>query len=247
VKEDTMRPSHPSVLAVGILVAGLAVAACGGSAASVTPATNAPEAATQAPTITPSSEPTASPASPSQEAATSTTGRTGRVELTDDKVAITLPDGWTEVVLSADDIDTILGNYPAGTFSEDQLAMMKAAVGAGMKLMAFDSDGMGSNVNLLVTDAAVPISLLAPTLEAQLAQIPGASGVKIEETKVDGVDAIKATYDLDQTMADGTSVNMTGTQLYASANGKLYVLTVTLADGSGRNPDDILSTVDFLD
>jgi hypothetical protein len=238
-----MNLRRSSTFTAGLLAGLFAVAACGGTAgAPASGGASSPEpAATTAPT-----EPAT--AAPTETAATTpTAGRTGRIEIADEQVAITLPDDWVEVVLSGDDIEGLLGNFPEGTFSDEQLAMMKAAVGTGMKLMAFDTDGQGSNVNLLVQPTEIPLDLLASALEGQLAAIPGAAGIKITEVEVDGEDALLATYDLDQAMANGAQVKMAGTQLYVSANGRLYVFTVSLADGSTVDPADILDTVELLD
>jgi hypothetical protein len=242
-----MDARRSSLLAAGTLAVGLVVAACGGTAA--TPA--ASTAATSAPaTVAPTTAPTDAPseAAPSVAASSpSTEGRTGRVEVAGEQVAITLPDGWIEVVLTGDDLQSMLDAYPEGTFSEEQQAMMRAALSAGMKLMAFDSDAKGSNLNLLIQPAEVPLDLLSAALEAQLAAIPGASGIEIDQFEVDGENGLLATYDLDQELADGTKVAMSGTQLYVSTNGRLYVFTLTLADGATQTPADVLGTIEFLE
>jgi hypothetical protein len=230
------------------LVAGLlAVAACGGTAGvPASEGVSSPEpAATAAVTAAPADPATTEPTEAPE--GTPTVGRTGRIEIADEQVAITLPDDWVEVVLSGDDVEGILDNFPDGTFSDDQLAAMQAAIGTGMKLIAFDTDGQGSNLNLLIQPTEIPLDLLASALEGQLAAIPGAAGITISETEVDGENALLATYDLDQAMADGTAVQMTGTQLYISANGRLYVFTVSLADGSTVDPAGILDTIELLD
>ena len=100
---------------------------------------------------------------------------------------------------------------------------------------------------MLVQPTPVPISMLAPTLEAQLGQLPGTSGITVDTTEVDGEEALTVTYDLDQQMADGSQVKMQGSQLYASANGRLYVVTVTVAEGSSADAEAILGSVEFLD
>ena len=50
-----------------------------------------------------------------------------------------------------------------------------------------------------------------------------------------GEDALLATYDLETALADGSTTKGSGTQLYVSANGKLYVVTVTLTDGDSED------------
>ncbi len=246
-REDPMTARRASTLAAGLVTGLLVVAACGGTAASpaggeTSPATGATSAPTAAPT-----PPQAATVAPTDAAGTPTAGRTGRIEIADEQVAITLPDGWVEVSLSGDDLEGILGNFPDGTFTDEQLAAMQAALGTGMKLMAFDTDGQGSNVNLLIQPAEIPLDLLAAALEGQLAAIPGAEGIKIAETEVDGEKALLATYDLDQSTTGGAQGGVSGTQLYISANGRLYVFTVTLADGSSLEPGDILDTIELLD
>ena len=238
-------PFRRPLLAGSILLVALASAACGASTGSAAPSA---ASATAAPTAPATEEPTpeATEAATAEPSASSTAGRTGRIELPDDKVAITLPDGWVEVVLTGDDIDTILSAFPEDTFDESQEAMMRTAMQAGMKLMAFDSAGTGSNVSVLVQDAAVPVSLLRAALPAQLETIPGASAIDIADTTSMGEDALIATYDLETTLADGSTTNGSGTQLYVSANGKLYVVTVTLVDGDSGDAKAILDTVEQL-
>lgn len=242
-----MTLRRPSILATGALAAGLLVAACGGGATTPTtaPASEAP-AATEAPATTaPTDAPAATPEA-TEAASASTGGRTGRIELPDDKVAITLPEGWVEVVLSGDDIDTILSAFPAGTFSDDQVAMMRTAMQSGISLMGFDSSGDGSNINLIVQDQTVPMDLLAPALPGQLETIPGSSDIAVEKASSLGQDALIATYNLTNTLADGSTSKMHGTQLYVSANEKLYIVTVTLADGSQFEARPILDSLESL-
>ena len=241
-------PFRRPLLAASMLAVAVASAACGAATSSA-----APSAATA--TATPTTAPATEPASPSPEAteaataeptASSTAGRTGRIELPDDKVAITLPDDWVEVVLTGDDIETILSAFPEGTFDESQQAVMRTAMAAGMRLMAFDSAGTGSNVSVLVQDVAVPVNLLRATLQPQLETIPGASGIEIQDATAMGEDALIATYDLETALADGSTTKGSGTQLYVSANGKLYVATVTLTDGDTEDAMAILETVEKL-
>ena len=241
-------PLRRPLLAASMVVVALASAACGAATGSAAPSA---ASATAAPTTAPASE-AASPSPEATAAATagptgsSTAGRTGRIELPDDKLAITLPEGWVEVVLSGDDIETILSAFPEGTFDEGQEELMRTAMQAGMRLMAFDSSGIGSNVSVLVQDVAMPVSLLKVALPAQLEAIPGASAINIEDTTAMGEDALIATYDLETQLADGSTTLGSGTQLYVSANGKLYVVTVTLTDGDSEDAKAILETVEKL-
>ena len=241
-------PFRRPLLAGSMLVVALASAACGAATGSAAPsAASATAAPTTAPaTEAPSPSPEATEAASAEPTGSSTAGRTGRIELPDDKIAITLPDGWVEVVLTGDDIETILSAFPAGTFDESQEELMRTAMQAGMRLMAFDSEGTGSNVSVLVQDAAVPVSLLRAALLPQLETIPGASGIEIEDTTAMGEEALIATYDLETALADGTTTKGSGTQLYVSANGKLYVVTVTLTDGDSEDAKAILETVEQL-
>ncbi|MEO5966456.1 MAG: hypothetical protein ABIR11_13405 [Candidatus Limnocylindrales bacterium] len=222
-------------LAVGLVTLGLLVAACGGGGATPAP-TTAPAASVET-TPVPSSPPTDAPS------ASSAAGRTGRIEIASEKVALTLPDNWVEVNLTAGDIDTILGAYPAGSFTEAQLALMKSAVQSGMKLMAFDQASAGSNVNLLVQPAAISIDLLEPAVAAQLEAVPGTTDIKVNRGTAGGQDALFVTYGIKD---PSTGAGMSGTQAYVSTNGRLYVLTVTLQDGSSASADDIVGSLEFL-
>jgi hypothetical protein len=240
-------PFRRPLLAGSVLVVALASAACGAATGSAAPSASATAAPSTAPaTDAPSPSPEASEAATAEPTGSSTAGRTGRIELPDDKVAITLPDGWVEVVLTGDDIETILSAFPEGTFDESQTELMRTAMQAGMRLMAFDSAGTGSNVSVLVQDVAMPVSLLKVALPAQLQAIPGASAINVEDTTAMGEDALIATYDLETTLADGTTTKGSGTQLYVSANGKLYVVTVTLTDGDSEDAKAILETFEQL-
>jgi len=239
--------ARPSAPIPGILVVALAVAACGGTPATQAPTTAASVPAAETAATAPSASPSEAPsADASEEPASASTGG-GRIEIDDEQFAITIPDDWNQVVLTEDDIDTIIAGFADGAFTDEQISMMKSAVGQGIKLMAFDPDASGTNLNVLVQPTPVPISMLAPTLKGQLEALPGTSGISVDTTEVDGEEALTVTYDLDQQMADGSQVKMRGSQLYVSANGRLYVVTVTLADGSTADPEAILGSIEFLD
>ena len=181
-------PFRRPLLAGSLLLVALASAACGAAAGSAAPSA---ATVTAAPTTAPATEaaspsPEATEAASAEPSGSSTAGRTGRIELPDDKVAITLPDGWVEVVLTGDDIETILSAFPEGTFDESQTELMRTAMQAGMRLMAFDSDGTGSNVSVLVQDAAVPVSLLQVGAPAAAAGHPRRVRDRVEDTTATG-------------------------------------------------------------
>lgn len=233
----------------------LALAACGSSATTTAPSV-APSAAptdavpTAAPTTAPTTTPT--PTEVATEAPTSgdTGGRTGRIEFPDDGFAVTLPDGWVEVGLSEDDIQALVDNLDDATAAEALRQQLPALLAAGVKLWAFDTSagGAGSNLNVIIQPGTIPVSLLRPMAEQQMAAVPGIDTPEISDATVDGEDALRVDYTLDQATASGQNITATGTQVYVSTAGSLYVFTVTVPDGgSDSAADAIVGSIEFLD
>lgn len=229
---------HLRLAATGLVA--LTLAACGGSAATEAPA------ATDGATTAPATEAPATEAPATEAAASDTAGRTGRIEVADQGFALTLPDSWVEITLSGDDVDSILSAFPEGTFSGDMESMMRTAIESGIKLWGFDTNGDGSNVNVLVQPTPAPLDQLEPLLPAELETIPGSSNLQVTRGTVNGQDAIIATYDLSNALADGSVSEMTGTQAYLSTDTNLYIVTVSLAKGNPTDPMDILNSIELL-
>ena len=231
-------------LTTGLTGLAIVLAACGGATTGSSPAGSAESAAPATPstTVAPTPSPTTAPTE--EPSASSTAGLTGRIELAEHGIALTLPDGWVAVDMTAEDADEIMDAFPDGTYTEAQQDMVRAAIGSGIKLFAFDGDGSGSNVNLIVQDTAVPVTLLETMLPTQFEQVPGASNLKITHGTALGEDALYATYDLDQPVPTGGSIPVEGTAVYVSANGRLYALTVSQM---GASDDDAGALIDSLE
>jgi hypothetical protein len=213
------------------------------AAASTSPAPPTPRITprpTPSPTVRPASTPRPTPTP------TPTAPRTGRIVLEDEQLALTLPKGWREVPLSADDIESFISIYPKGTFSAAQLAAIRQFARSGMRFVGYQvkGKGVGSNVNIGVVDMEVPLALVRATLPGQLEQFDFVRNAEISETTFGGVDAVRVTYDL-RLDVRGTIVKGRGVQVQAVANGRTYGITITLIEGSRLKASAILKTLDF--
>lgn len=134
---------------IGSAILAVAVAACGGATA--TPATTATDP-------TPSAPATAAPTVTATATSAATTGpapslaTTGRIELPEHGFAVTLPDGWSRVDLTAGDLDAIMeaagGMNPE--LADMYSAQIKAMLSSGLALFAFGPGTTGANLNVLV-------------------------------------------------------------------------------------------------
>ncbi|MDP9483395.1 MAG: hypothetical protein M3P84_09255 [Chloroflexota bacterium] len=132
---------------VGSTILAVAVAACGG-------ATATPETTATVPTA--SATTTAAPTATATSAATRGPGAslatTGRIELPEHGFAVTLPDGWARVDLSAGDLDAIM--EAAGSMNPELAdmysAQIQAMLSSGLALFAFGPGTSGANLNVLV-------------------------------------------------------------------------------------------------
>lgn len=144
----TLNQRRVSTL-VGSAMLTAVLAACGGAtatpAATVAPPT-ATAAATAAPTATAAATATATP-TPGSSLAT-----TGRIEVPDHGFAVTLPDGWNRIDLSAGDLAAIMeaagGMNPE--LADMYSAQIQAMLSSGLALFAFGPGTSGANLNVLV-------------------------------------------------------------------------------------------------
>ena len=134
---------------VGSAILAAAVAACGGATA--TPgATTAVPSASASTTPAPTTSAAATSAATTGPAASIAT--TGRIELPEHGFAVTLPDGWNRIDLSAGDLDAIMeaagGMNPE--LADMYSAQIQAMISSGLALFAFGPGTSGANLNVLV-------------------------------------------------------------------------------------------------
>ncbi len=260
-----------------LLVAILAtvVAACGAAGATSAPAGASSQAteASQAPTLTPTLTPAATPsptatpapaAVPSATAAPAPTGdpaavptsapigpngRTGRIVLDEQAVALTLPKGWLSVALTSEDMGAMLDALPDGTVPATLQDQLPSMVASGLKLWAWDVEGsgLGANCNVIAQPVTIPPSLLRTTAQAGLSMVSGISDTRYTDVKIGGSTALRIDYRYVQG-GSGASVSLTGTQIYIARPENLVVVTVTiLKSGSTTDRDKIVNSIELLD
>lgn len=223
----------------------LAVAACGGSAASPAPTTTpAPTVApTPAPTEAPT--PTAAPTDTPTASAPVTGGRTGRIEVADSGFAVTLADGWTEVPLDEDDIEAIVEAIPDESIAEQLRAQLPFLLQAGVKLWAFDlsADASGGNLIVITQPGIIPVSLLKTVAEQGVAQVPGIEGdIAVDDITLDDVDGVVVSYTVVQ---QGASLDQR--QIYVATNEQTYIFTFTDPGGTQSAAlDAMIESIEFL-
>ncbi|MGP1674930.1 MAG: hypothetical protein ACTS8Z_06940 [Candidatus Limnocylindrales bacterium] len=131
------------------MILAAAVAACGGATA--TPgATTAVPSASASTTPAPTTSAAATSAATTGPAASIAT--TGRIELPEHGFAVTLPDGWNRIDLSAGDLAAIMeaagGMNPE--LADMYSAQIQAMISSGLALFAFGPGTSGANLNVLV-------------------------------------------------------------------------------------------------
>jgi hypothetical protein len=233
-----------STLAILLLAATLA--ACGGGtasvapseAASVAPPTTAP--ATEAPTEAPTAEPTeAAEATPGASLAT-----TGRIVVEDKGFAMTLPDGWTRVDLSAGDLEAIMN--AAGDLDEDLAQaysdQIAALVGAGLVIFAFGPDAAtGTNVNVLaIPSMGVSLDLIEQLNTSQIEQL-AEGDVVAERVQLPAGEAVHFEY----TVAAGEQGTVTLDQYLVLVGDNQLFLTVT--SGEPGDAQAMAESIEVLD
>jgi hypothetical protein len=128
---------------------------------------------------------------------------TGKITMTADRFAITLPDGWRQIPLDGSQTAEIEALLPAG--SQITAALDKelaSAVAAGFAFMAIDlrpatlSAGNISTVNVNVqAPSSVPLSLMEPLVTGLLDSAPGVSSVVAKTVTLPAGSQITAALD----------------------------------------------------
>ena len=241
---------------VALAACSIVVAACGGGPASASPSTG-PAADTPAPST--AASPTAAPTEVPSDAATdapsdapsaSTDGSdggptTGRIEVPDSGIAVTLPDGWTRIDLSAQDLEAILeaagGSDPAlaAVLSEQ----VRALAAAGLTFFAIGDDiAEGETMNVLSTPSmGISLDLIESLNESQLQQVAVEGTLETDRVTLPAGEAIRFAYDLPGQAGAQASVIQ-----YALISGDRMVI-VSVSGADTEDVEAIAESIETLD
>jgi len=226
--------------ALSITLLSIALSACGGSTPSTALTTDPP---TQASTPPSSTAREASPTAASAATPGAGIATTGRIEVKEQGFAVTLPDGWTRVDLSASDMGAIMeaaGNVDPA-LAEQYNAQIQAMLASGLAVYAFGPDP-ATNVNVMaIPGAGLSLDLLEQMNTAQIEALAG-TDVTAERITLPGGDAIHYRYELSTAgMPAGTSID----QYLMVAGAKQLVITVTNAPEADARA--IANSIEVLD
>ena len=183
---------------------------------------------------------------------------TGKITMTADRFAITLPDGWRQIPLDGSQTAEIEALLPAG--SQITAALDKelaSAVAAGLAFMAIDlrpatlSAGNISTVNVNVqAPSSVPLSLMEPLVTGLLDSAPGVSSVVAKTVTLPAGKAIRITYTLTITTAGGQAVKLAATQFVLLSTKHTYTTSFACqyaaASSCRSQADAMMQTFDIL-
>lgn len=243
------RRSPVRALLAPALVAVFAVGACGGAA---TPAPS--PSSTPAPSPSPAASPSPSSGaavSPSP-AGSSITGATGTVTIPGGGLTITLADGWQAYELDAAGLEAIGELFPEDSQIGQLLGGQAGSLAAaGVKLWAIDPrdasvvDDFAPTLNVIEQPmpAGLSIELLGQLAKAQLEGLEASSDVTVESVELPAGPAVKATYRLDQPLADGSAVSAAGTQYYLASEDSLYIVTFTAASEAATELEPVFDAM----
>ena len=166
------------------------------------------------------------------------------VDRSGDGFVIALPPGWQSFDLTATDVDAIIA---AAAEANPALAgnigdAVKQLVAEGGLLYASDISNPGNfltNVNLIrVQGVTSGLGLLQQQAQSQLTAA-GATNVSSTQVQLPAGDAVRTTYTVPVTLADGTTTEVAGLQVYFLTQQNLYVLTF-----STNQPDQYTEVFD---
>ena len=206
---------------------------------------------TPAPTVEPTPDPTATPtpeptARPTTKPALAS-GKTGRVVVDGEDLALRLPKGWVTLALSEGDVERVIDALPDGAVPAGVKDQLPALIAAGLKMWAFDTRraDLGDNVNVVGQPVSIPYAFLRTAAQAAIAQYPTITHATYRDTTVDGEPALRVGYTMRLDLAGGLSIKETGTQLYIPRTGRLLVITITTR--AGHSADDVKKLVNGIE
>jgi hypothetical protein len=208
------------------------VIGCGGTTTppspSPAPSVAPSQAATDAPTPAPTPSPTASAtATPAASQAT-----TGRIEVPDKGFAVTLPDGWQSFPVDpkalqemADALGTSsgIGQTLQGAIDSGQTA--------ALSFWAFDmgEERVGTRSITILTQPAshIPLALVESAVKGQISAISGTGEIVSETVTLPAGEAVRLTYPLTVTAANGASVKTSQSLWWIQGDNRTIVITGT--------------------
>lgn len=228
--------------AFSITLLSVALAACGGStpstAATASPTAQPPASVAPA-TVEPNDSPTAS------AGAGGGLATTGRIEVADKGFALTLPDGWTRMDVTAGDLDAMMA--AAGVADPALMAQYEAQIQAlmatGLAIFAFGPDpASGTNLNVMALPGmAMSLDLLEQVNKAQVEALAGGD-VSSERVTLPAGEAIHFRYEIKaEGQPSGTSIDQ-----YLLVAGENQ-LVVTATNATEAEAAAIAQSIEVLD
>ena len=229
--------------ALSITLLASALAACGGSTppASAGPPTVATPAAAS---VAPAGSPVASPSNVAAATPGSSPATTGRIEIAEHGLALTLPDGWTRINLAEGDLESMI--EAAGeldpAIAGQYTAQIQSLLAAGLALFAFGpSPERGTNLSVLAVPGGMTLDLLDQVYQAQLKNL-AEGAIDSERITLPAGDAIHYQYKLGlEGVAGGASLD----QYLVPVGSKTFVVTATNANAADAAA--IANSVETLD
>ncbi len=202
---------------------------------------------TVAPTPSPTAEPTPAPTAKPTAKQGVPSGRTGRIVVDGEDLAVRLPKGWRTLALSESDVEQVVDALPDGVVPATLKDQLPALIAAGLKLWAFDTRraDLGDNVNVVGQPVSVPYAFMKTVAESAIAQYPSVSHVTYRDTTIDGEPALRVGYTILLATGDGRSFKGAGTQLYIPRAGRLLVVTITTR--AGHSADDVKKLINGIE
>ncbi len=228
--------------ALSIMLLAVALAACGGS----TPSASAGPTGVVTPapaSVEPAGSPDASPSVAAAATPGSDLATTGRIEVADKGFAVTLPDGWTRVDVTPEELEAAMAASELDPeLAAQYSAQIKALLGTGLSIFAFGPDpSAGTQVTVLALPTmGLSLDLLDQINTAQLEQLAEGE-IESERIKLPAGDAIHYHYALGAGVTEGATLD----QYFILAGTNQLVVTATNA-----SPEDaaaIANSVENLD
>ncbi len=234
--------------AVGALLVSLAVIGCGGTTATTAPVATptTPSAAASDAAPTPSAAASdAAPSAPVASSGGSGLATTGRIEVADKGFALTLPDGWTRVDLSGDDLDALIA--AAGALDPAAAALysgqIKAMLAAGLSIFAFGPDPTAGTTLTVLTLPGAGLSLdLLEQINASQLEALAEGEIVSERINLPAGETVHFRYAL----AARTGGVAPAIDQYLLVAGESQ-LVVTVTAGTAEDAEAIANSIEILD
>lgn len=233
----TLSTRSAASVVLAIAASAVILAGCGSTAPTASPAaTAAPATAAPDPSVAPAS------AAPAASGASGPVGTTGRIVDESNGFAVTLPDGWLRLDLTAEDREAILG-AGAEALSPEARALLEgqiqSLVSSGLTFFAIDqvnaTPEFVPNVNIISSPTGgMSLDLLAQATVGQLkVAFPTMEGELLQETvSLPSGDATHLSYTLPAGAGVGATP-LTFHQYLIASDTTAHFVTVTGPAGDG--------------